>query len=172
MIGCLSTGVSGLSANNNDMSVIANNIANANTTAYKAQRSNFADVLSQQCGDLEIGGGVSIGSISSTLSQGALNASSNVTDLAIDGAGFFVVKDDSGVYYTRAGQFHTNKDGKLVNPKGLVVQGWDLQQGGGGTASLPVGHRSFQCRSPSQGHRKYFDGPESEFKRSSQGHRF
>jgi len=136
MLGCLSTGVSGLSANNNDMSVIANNIANANTTAYKAQRSNFADILSQQCGGIEIGGGVSIGSVSSSVSQGPLNATSNVTDLAIDGAGFFIVKDNSGVYYTRAGEFRTNKEGKLVSPKGLVVQGWDMQHSGG-MASLP-----------------------------------
>jgi len=137
MLGCLSSGVSGLTANNNDMSVIANNIANANTTAYKTQRSNFSDVLSQECGDLEIGGGVGISSISSSLSQGPLNATANLTDLAIDGAGYFIVRDASGTYYTRAGEFHTNKDGILVTPKGLVVQGWDLQHGGG-TAGLPT----------------------------------
>ncbi|MEW5800612.1 MAG: flagellar hook protein FlgE [bacterium] len=136
MLGCLTTGVSGLSANNSDMSVIANNIANANTTAYKSQRSNFADVLSQRFGDLEVGSGVSVYSISSMSNQGPMNATNNVTDLAIDGAGFFVVKDNSGTYYTRAGQFHVDKDGKLVTPKGCAVQGWDLRSNSG-TASLP-----------------------------------
>jgi len=52
MLGCLNSGISGLNANNNNMSIIANNIANVNTTAYKAQRATFADILGQESGDL------------------------------------------------------------------------------------------------------------------------
>jgi len=131
MLGCLSTGVSGLSASNSDMSIIANNIANVNTPGYKARRAEFADLLSQQTGNMEIGTGVAISNVSSVSSQGPLTATSNIYDLAIDGAGFFVVKDDRGLFYTRAGQFHKDKEGKLVTPKGQVVQGWMLQEGGG-----------------------------------------
>lgn len=131
MLNCLSTGVNGLSANNNDMSVIANNIANANTPGYKTQRAEFSDILYQQTGKLEFGNGVSICGVSSVLSQGPLTSTNNLTDMAIDGAGYFIVKDDAGEYYTRAGQFHINEEGKLVTPEGRVVQGWNLQESGG-----------------------------------------
>jgi flagellar hook protein FlgE len=128
MLGCLNSGISGLNANNNNMSVIANNIANVNTPGYKAQRATFADVLSQQSGGLAIGNGVDIKGVSSMQGQGALDSTDNATDVAIDGNGLFIVKNAEGsAFYTRAGQFQFNVDGKLATPDGHVVQGWDLQ---------------------------------------------
>lgn len=128
MLGCLNSGISGLNANNNNMSIIANNIANVNTPGYKTQRATFADILSQQSGGLAVGNGVDIKDISSMQGQGAFESSDNATDVAIDGNGLFIVRDaEGGSFYTRAGQFHFNDNGKLVTPDGYVVQGWDLQ---------------------------------------------
>ena len=60
--------------------------------------------------------------------QGAFETTDNATDLAIDGTGLFILKDaEGGTFYTRAGQFHFNNDGKLVTPDGYTVQGWDLR---------------------------------------------
>lgn len=129
MLGCLASGISGLTVNNNNMSIIANNIANISTPGYKLQRANFSDVLCQQFGDLEIGNGVSMEKASSICSQGSLESSSNVTDLAVNGKGYFVLKDSANnVFYTRAGQFHFDKQGNLVSPDGHLVQGWNLRE--------------------------------------------
>ena len=129
MLGCLNSGISGLNANNNNMSVIANNIANVNTPGYKVQRANFADILSQESGNLAAGNGVNITDVSSIQTQGSFESTNNATDLAVDGAGLFIAKDDEGAtYYTRAGQFHFNNEGKLVTTDGYTVQGWNLRE--------------------------------------------
>ncbi|MGA1876202.1 MAG: flagellar hook protein FlgE, partial [bacterium] len=126
MLGCLSSGITGLAANNLTMSVIANNIANVNTPGYKSQRATFADILNQQSGNLEIGNGVLVNDVSSIQTQGSLESSGRVTDMAIDGSGFFIVRSEAGTYYTRAGQFHFNEEGTLLNPQGYAVQGWNI----------------------------------------------
>ena len=128
MISSLFAGISGLSANSTAMTVIGDNIANVNTTAFKSNKFSFANVLSQSMGASTtdgIGRGVRFGGVSPSWSQGSVENSSNATDMAINGKGFFMVEDDSGsAFYTRAGEFTFDREGYLVNPDGLFVQGY------------------------------------------------
>ncbi len=128
MIGSLFAGISGLNANALAMTVIGDNIANVNTTAFKGTRSAFANVLSQSLQGAignEIGRGVQFWSTSPTWSQGSMENTNSATDLAINGKGFFIVDDEDGTaYYSRAGLFNFDKDGFLTNPDGLFVQGY------------------------------------------------
>lgn len=131
----LYTGVSGLSAYGNAISVIGNNIANVNTTGFKESRGNFSDVLSQSSGTggtLQIGRGVLVSNVSSVFTQGAFQSTSLPGDLAIDGDGFFIVKDPktNALLYTRNGNFALNRDGKLANPDGLIAQGFNVDSSG------------------------------------------
>jgi flagellar hook protein FlgE len=131
----LYTGVSGLSAYGNAISVIGNNIANVNTTGFKESRGNFSDVLNQSSGTggtLQIGRGVLVSNVSSVFTQGAFQSTSLPGDLAIDGDGFFIVKDPktNALLYTRNGNFALNRDGKLANPDGLIAQGFNVDSSG------------------------------------------
>ena len=134
MIGSLFAGISGLNANSTAMTVIGDNIANVNTTAFKANRSMFANVLSQSLGgslSSGIGRGVEFWGTSPLWSQGSLENTASPTDLAINGKGFFVVQDDTGAnYYSRAGQFYLDDVGDMVNPDGLYVQGYEIDSSG------------------------------------------
>ena len=128
--------ITGLNAMGNAMSVIGNNIANVNTVGFKSSRSNFMDLLSQSsgtgAGQDQIGRGVQIGSVSQIFSQGAFQNSSQATDIAISGDGFFVVRDPltEQTFYTRAGNFSFDTSGRLVNPAGYILQGWELDSEG------------------------------------------
>jgi len=128
MIGSLYAGISGLNANSSAMSVIGDNIANVNTTAFKSNSASFVSVLSQSLTGSTgntIGRGVQLGGVSESWSQGTLETTGNGTDLAINGKGFFMVNDSAGLsYYTRAGGFNFDLDGNLVNADGLIVQGY------------------------------------------------
>ena len=141
MIGSLFAGISGLSANSTAMTVIGDNIANVNTTAFKSNKSSFANILSQSLGGSGtsgIGRGVEFWGVSPSWSQGSIENTSNSTDMAINGKGFFMVEDATGsAYYTRAGEFSFDKDGYLVNPDGLFVQGYTVTSvAADGTATL------------------------------------
>ncbi len=134
MIGSLFAGISGLNANATAMTVIGDNIANVNTTAYKGNRSSFANVLSQSLGGSigsDIGRGVEFWGTSPLWTQGSLENTGSATDLAINGKGFFIVNDSSGAsFYTRAGQFFLDENGDMVNPDDLVVQGYEIDSSG------------------------------------------
>ena len=131
MIGSLFAGISGLNANSTAMTVIGDNIANVNTTAFKSNRASFANVLSQSLGGgggSDIGRGVDFWGTTPVWSQGSLENTSSPMDMAINGRGFFQVVDDSGSsFYTRAGEFTFNNNGELINPDGLVLQGYGVQ---------------------------------------------
>ena len=131
MIGSLFAGISGLNANSTAMTVIGDNIANVNTTAFKSNRASFANVLSQSLGGgggSDIGRGVDFWGTTPIWSQGSLENTSSPMDMAINGRGFFEVVDDSGSsFYTRAGEFTFNNEGELVNPDDLVLQGYTVQ---------------------------------------------
>jgi len=128
----LYTGTSGLVNMGNNMQIISNNIANSSTVGYKKGTSAFADTLSQtiatQSGTGQVGRGMSIGEVARVFDQGSLETTSNTTDLAIGGDGFFIVSDtDSGnTYYTRAGNFQFDESGQFINSQGYIVQGWAL----------------------------------------------
>ena len=144
MIGSLYAGISGLNANSWAMSVIGDNIANVNTTAYKSSRPSFANLLNQSLAGYtgnEVGKGVTISGLDASWNQGSLETTGNATDLAINGKGFFIVSDNGQQLYTRAGSFHFDQEGMLVNSDDLVVQGWDLSAGGiigGATTDVTV----------------------------------
>ena len=134
MIGSLFAGISGLNANATAMTVIGDNIANVNTTAFKSNRSSFANVLSQSLGGStgnDIGRGVEFWGTSPLWNQGSLENTGSATDLAINGKGFFVVNDPAGSsFYTRAGLFTLNEQGQMVNPDDLIVQGYEIDASG------------------------------------------
>lgn len=125
MLTSLFTAVSGMNANGIALSVIGDNIANMNTVGFKASTVSFGDVLSQTImGDSQVGRGVFLASVTPEFTQGSFESSSSVLDLAIEGEGFFVVSDASGTFYTRAGQFTIDKNGYIVTPDNLRLQGY------------------------------------------------
>jgi flagellar hook protein FlgE len=130
MIGSLYTAVSGLNASTSAMSVIGDNISNTNTTGFKSTRALFSNLLSKSLGGgnsaTGVGGGVKLWSSIGSWTQGSLETTNSPTDLAINGNGMFIVQDENGTpFYTRAGAFTFDGDGNLVNPDGLVVQGYE-----------------------------------------------
>ena len=130
MIGSLFAGISGLNVNSTAMTVIGDNIANVNTTGYKSNRASFATIMSQSLEGADsngIGRGVQFWGTTPLWSQGSIENTSNPTDMAINGRGFFTLQDDSGSnVYSRAGDFSFDRDGFLVNPDGLFVQGYQV----------------------------------------------
>ncbi|OPY67363.1 MAG: Flagellar hook protein FlgE [Syntrophorhabdus sp. PtaU1.Bin050] len=129
MLSSFFSGISGLMANSYGINVVGNNIANVNTIGFKGARATFQDVLYQSvfgtAGTSQIGRGAALSSVDTLFSQGSFESTSESTDLAIGGKGFFKVKspDNNSMYYTRAGQFRFDKEGNLVNPGGYLVQG-------------------------------------------------
>jgi flagellar hook protein FlgE len=124
LLSSLFAGVTGMTAYGNAMSIIGNNIANVNTSGFKAGRPIFGDILSQSLGaSSQIGRGVELEKVDTLFQQGSFSTTENITDMAIDGTGFFVVKNQNGTFFSRAGNFHFDSSGYLVNPEGLVLQG-------------------------------------------------
>lgn len=136
MIGSMFTAISGISANNQAMTTIGDNIANVSTHGFKSSSTLFANMLNESLGSSggdTPGAGVKVASLSEKWSQGSLEPTGNSTDLAISGSGFFQVRDGgaSGTdfFYTRAGNFNFDGSGFLTNPDGLIVQGYDISGG-------------------------------------------
>lgn len=140
------------------MTVIGNNLANANTTAFKGSTSSFQDVLIQTVGTNglgsmnQVGTGVGLADIQQNMKQGSSVSTANVTDMSIDGRGFFKVRDNAlssklnslalpmDTFYTRAGAFEKNKDGYLITSgSGLRLQGWKLDADGNHLVSGEAG---------------------------------
>ena len=152
MMRSMFAGVSGLRNHQTRMDVIGNNIANVNTIGFKSSRVTFQDTLNQMLrgasapqgskggtNPLQVGLGMSIATIDVLQTQGNLQNTGNISDLAIQGDGFFVLSDGARQYYTRAGNFNLEADGRLVNPaNGLVVQGWMADRDGNIIANGPV----------------------------------
>ncbi len=128
----LFTGTSGLKNMGNAMQVIGNNIANVNTVGFKRGKSTFADTLYEsvatRAGSAQMGRGMAVGSVSQNFGQGSFESTGNTTDISIGGEGFFVLRKNGteNMFYTRAGNFHFDKAGQLINPEGYIVQGWGL----------------------------------------------
>ncbi len=121
----LFAGVNGINSNGNAISTLGDNIANVNTIGFKASRASFEDILAGS--EANIGLGSRISSVSPQFSQGGFESSSSVTDLAIDGQGFFVVKNtDGSTFYSRSGQFIIDKDGYLINASNQRLQGFTV----------------------------------------------
>ena len=134
----LRTAATGMAAQDLNVDVISNNIANLNTVGYKKQRAEFEDLLYQdiqrpgsQSSDtgtivptgIQIGAGVRTGAVYRITTQGSPTITGNQYDLAINGKGFFQVLLPSGeTAYTRAGNFSPNANGQLVTTDGYLVQ--------------------------------------------------
>ena len=132
----LFSGISGLSVHSERMTVIGNNLANVNTTGYKGARMHFEDLMSADFATVngvgQVGRGVRVSTIFSDFGQGAFESSTEATDLAISGDGFFVVspRGEENKYYSRAGNFRFDSDGFLVDPHGYILQGWEIERTG------------------------------------------
>jgi flagellar basal-body rod protein FlgG len=135
MLRSLYTAATGMTAQETKMDVIANNLANAGTTGFKKTRAEFEDLLSEtlraaqvdprggtESGSLQVGLGVRAAATTRSQQQGDLLGTSNPTDVAISGAGYFRVQRASGEYaYTRAGNFHIDTQNRLVTQNGDVL---------------------------------------------------
>ena len=138
----LNTGATGLTANGDALGVVGDNIANANTIGFKRSRANFQDMVAT-AGRSElrqIGAGARLGSVEQMWQQGALLSTESPTDLALSGDGFFVVHGNAsgvdGTFYTRAGQFHVDSSGYLVNMGKLRLQGYEADDNGAITGTV------------------------------------
>jgi flagellar hook protein FlgE len=133
-----STALTAIKANSQLVDVTSNNISNVNTVGFKGQRADFADLFSQTIrsasapsplrgglDQLQIGSGVQVDQIITDENQGSLNVTGGVTDMAIQGEGFFRLMDATGndVRYTRAGDFHLDRNGDLIGQSGFFVCG-------------------------------------------------
>jgi flagellar hook protein FlgE len=130
--GSLSVALSGLNADSAALDIVGNNLANLNTTGYKDSTASFYDLLSQSVGggSVQIGGGVSATHSSRQFTQGSIQLSGGAFNAAIQGSGFFLVKDTAGdTLYTRAGNFQLDGNGDLTTGTGQFVQGWTAANG-------------------------------------------
>lgn len=135
----LFTGLSGLSANARRLDVIGNNIANVNTTAFKANRMMFAPTFSRTfsmgtapaettggANPGQVGLGASIAGTQRNFNNGAISATGVASDVAIEGDGFFIVRNGTERFYTRAGAFQRNAANDLVTVNGSNVMGYGV----------------------------------------------
>lgn len=137
MLRSLYSSISGLRNHQTRMDIIGNNIANVNTVGYKSSRVTFEESLSQLLSGssrppgggggvnpMQVGLGMNIGSVDSRLTQGNLESTGLITDLSIEGKGYFAVSDGNGTYYSRNGSFQFDAKGQMVLPtNGMVLQG-------------------------------------------------
>lgn len=142
MLRSLYSGISGLRSHQTMLDVTGNNIANVNTTAFKASAVQFQDTLSQLIGGAggangsvggtnpaQVGLGVRVAGISTNFAQGSTQATGRAADLLISGDGFFVTRVGTQDLYTRAGSLDFDGAGHLVTPDGAFVQGWSATNG-------------------------------------------
>src|ERR1700741_2787996 len=130
LYGMMRTGVSGMNAQANRLSTVADNIANSGTTGYKRAGTEFSSLVIPNITGNYNSGGVTTSIRYATSQQGDLKYTSSGTDLAINGDGFFVVQDPSGKpALTRAGSFVPDGQGRLVNAAGFYLMGYNSANG-------------------------------------------
>ena len=136
------TGMKGLSQG---MQVTSNNLANVSTIGYKQQGILFSDLISTSQAGMgewwnnqensrvalgQTGKGVQVDSVRTIFKQGPMESSNTVTDMAINGKGFFQVTDGVRLYYTRAGDFRPDNEGVWRTPTGLALNGYKYNEDG------------------------------------------
>jgi len=160
MLRSMFSGLSGLRNHQVGLDVIGNNIANVNTVGYKSSRIQFAELLSQTIrgasspvdigrggtNPVQVGLGVGTAAVDVSHQQGNLQSTGSMSDLAIQGNGFFVLSDGSASAYTRSGAFTFDANGSLVHSNGMRVMGWLANTSGEidrnssiSSISIPVG---------------------------------
>ncbi|MCU1693010.1 MAG: flgG [Frankiales bacterium] len=150
MMRSMFAGVSGMKSHQQMMDVIGDNIANVNSSGFKASRVVFETTLSQVIRDgsaagtaggtnaAQVGLGVKLGATDAVMTQGATQSTGRPSDLAIQGNGYFALSSGSGTVYSRAGSFGVDDSGQLVDPSGAV-----LLDVAGAAVKIPAGSRSF-----------------------------
>ncbi len=147
--GSLTSAISGLTCHQTMMDVISNNIANVDTIGFKSSQAILgqafdqilrnatgATALSGGTNPVQVGLGVSVQAVDTSMTQGNLQTTGQNTDLALQGQGFFIVNLNGNQYYTRAGAFQFDAQGRLIDPAtGAIVQGKTADAQG----NLPVG---------------------------------
>jgi flagellar hook protein FlgE len=136
-MGNFSIALSGLEADSTALNTIGNNLANLNTTAYKGQTTSFEDLFYQQIGQsgsgdaIQVGAGTKVSGTSTDFSEGTLlpDATTNPTDVALDGNGFFIVQQNGVQSLTRAGNFTVSQTGDLTTQDGQAVLGYPAVNG-------------------------------------------
>jgi len=158
MIRSLYDGISGLRAEQVAMDVTANNIANVNTVGFKAGRATFKEAMSQLLqgpsrppgsaggtNPMQIGLGTSIGSVDTILTQGNMQSTGQITDLALEGNSYFAYSSGTGTYYSRNGALQFDSTGRLVSPtNGFTLQGMMAANDG----TYPVGSKIGDIKIP------------------------
>ncbi len=134
VFGAMISSVTGLVAQSQALGIISDNISNVNTVGYKTTRSNFSTLVTDISATSYSPGGVRSIPFTEIDAQGLLQASTSVTDLAIQGAGFFATSSNAAagqgeLLYTRAGSFTFDQNGDLRNVAGLYLQGWPIVGG-------------------------------------------
>ncbi len=163
MLRSLYSGISGLRNHQVRMDVTANNIANVNTVGFKAGRVTFEESMAQLLkgssrppgnaggtNPMQVGLGMSVGSIDTILTQGNLQATGQITDLAIEGRAYFAYSDGEGTYFSRNGALQFDSSGRLVCPtNGYVLQGMMADYSGSyppgtaiGDVRIPFGEKA------------------------------
>jgi flagellar hook protein FlgE len=134
------SGLSGLTGYASALNIVGNNLANINTVGFKGSSMTFEDLVTNTFGGLatngagnpmQIGLGVMTSAIDGVFSQGSIQTSTEATNVAIEGNGFFIVGDTDNYRYTRDGTFSFSSDGYLINSDGNYVMGYTQQDANG-----------------------------------------
>jgi flagellar hook protein FlgE len=138
------TALTGLNNYSYALNLIGDNLANMNTVAFKASTASFSELLAGLSGTgdsgnpIVLGLGTTLNGVQRSNNQGTITATQNATDVAINGNGFFVVETDSGMGFTRAGNFRIDKNDELVSADGFSVLGYMATQDGILDTSSPL----------------------------------
>lgn len=141
LFSAMTASISGMAAQANSLATVSENISNSSTTGYKQASTLFQDIVDQISATADYNaGGVSTAIRNHVTEQGSLTSTTSATDLAIQGNGFFLVKNSSGaIFLTRAGSFVPDASGNLVNAAGYTLLGYGLSQGAGGFTGSTAG---------------------------------
>jgi flagellar hook protein FlgE len=157
ILGAFNIGISGLSAAGGGMTVIGDNIANAGTNGFKSSRAEFQDVLATSLkgidGGDQFGAGTKLAHIKPIFTQGDISRTDNITDLAINGDGFFAIDAPFGRGFSRDGSFHFDKTGHLINSDGYKVLGFKGNEKGDITnmvEPIKLGNTTIPARATSE----------------------
>ena len=152
--------LTGLQADTTALNTIANNLANMNTTAYKSQKAIFSDFFYQQVGTSgsgdpqQVGAGTKISAISTNFATVGFTPTGSPTDMALNGAGFFVLDNQGVAEYCRAGNFTLDSSGNLITQDGLSVMGYPAVNGvvnnNGALVPLNIPENQVQRPQPTQ----------------------
>lgn len=151
MLRSMYAGISGMKGFQTKLDVIGNNIANVNTSGFKRGRVTFQDMMSQMTSGAQaatdtrggvnpsqVGLGSQLGSIDNIHTQGSRQTTENTLDFAIEGDGMFIVRDGSFEAFTRSGNFYLDDNGHIVNPEGMYLMGYSMDDEEGELTRLTI----------------------------------